>query len=81
MSTQITLPAEQYAICKKHPWLLLKIGGKHYAHRREVRRKTEEGEKVSEAVTVPFTPDNEDMSKATRELFVQTITEMEQGLT
>lgn len=77
----ISLPDESYAICKRHPWLLFKVRGKHYAHRKEVRRMTTNGETVSEATTVPFTMDNEDMTQATRELFAATITEMEQGLT
>jgi hypothetical protein len=79
--TTITLPSEAYALCKKHPWLLFKVNGKHYAHRKEVRRMTQDGETVREATTVPFTADNEDMTKATRDLFAHTITEMEQGLT
>lgn len=79
--TTITLPDEAYALAKRHPWLLFKVKGQHYAHRREVRRKTPNGETVSEAITVPFTPDNQDMSEDTRKLFAATITEMEQGLT
>lgn len=79
--TTITLPDESYALAKRHPWLLFKVKGQHYAHRKEVRRMTRSGETVSEEITVPFTLDNEDMSKATRDLFAQTITEMEQGLT
>jgi hypothetical protein len=78
----ITLPDEAYAICKKHPWLLFKVAGKHYAHRKEVRRLTKDGtESVREATTVEFTMDNEDMSQPTRDLFAHTIKEMEQGLT
>lgn len=76
--TTITLPDEAYALAKRHPWLLFKVKGQHYAHRKEVTRN---GEVVSKATTVPFTADNEDMTKATRDLFAQTITEMEQGLT
>lgn len=79
--TAITLPDEAYALAKKHPWLLFKVKGQHFAHRREVRRMTQKGETVSEAITVPFTPDNQDMSDDTRKLFTETIKEMEQGLT
>ncbi len=78
---QVSLPDEAYALAKRHPWLLFKVKGQHYAHRREVRRMTQAGETVSEAVTVPFTVDNQDMSDDTRKLFTETIKEMEQGLT
>ncbi len=77
----IVLPDEAYAICKRHPWLLFKVKGQHYAHRKEVRRMTTNGEKVSESITVLFTPDNQDISDGTRQLFAHTIKEMEQGLT
>lgn len=81
MSTEsiaIALPPENYAIAKRHPWLLFKVKGTHYAHRKEVLRK---GEVVSAAKTVPFTADNEDIGPETRRLFSDAIKEMETGLT
>lgn len=77
----VTLPNEAYAICKRHPWLLFKVNGKYIAHRKEVRRMTQKGGAVSPSVTVPFTPENQDLTQETRDLFARTITEMEQGLT
>ena len=82
MPEEIKVPNEAYALCKKHPWPLFKVQGRHYAHRKEVRRIGKDGnETVREAVTVPFTADNQDMPPAARLLFQETINEMERGLT